>query len=176
MGEISVYYVPRKSTSFAGKEREVAEEFWNLGIFLDTPDHFIDKRIREWKRHGRELPRWKHSFRFGSMGVAGSAKAVPVPASFFDYYCPRCRAIVSDAVHAAWFDTDSPVPLSERAVTCSNCGATTPSKNLDADEPFTFATFYVWISDIDESDWEPHFKETIESVLGPCDEFRAWMT
>ncbi len=45
-------------------------------------------------------------------------------------------------------------------------------KELKSDEPFTFATSYLYVSDIDPDYWPDEVKTNIESILGPCDEYR----
>jgi hypothetical protein len=40
----------------------------------------------------------------------------------------------------------------------------------------TLAGFYVYVSDCDPDDWDARFKEVLEGVVGPCDEFWEWST
>ena len=67
-------------------------------------------------------------------------------------------------------------PLPERLVTCSICGISSLSATLATlGEPFEFARIYFWIADIGD-DRDPSFRDTIESILGPCREHIAWET
>ena len=174
MGETSVYFVPDDETRWIGRERDVAEAFWALGVFLTVPDDSVYARIRQWKAEGRALPAWKHSFRFATMGLGGLGQWEPVPSLVYDLRCPACDADVFEFLHEVWED-ESAVPLPERAIACHSCGVSIPAGGAHSETPFTFSRFFLWVSDIGD-DWDPTFKSTVEAVLGPCKEFQAWET
>jgi hypothetical protein len=177
MGETAKYFVPDDEARFIGKEREVAEAFWQRGVFIVTSDRFIYDRIKQWNAEGRPLPEWKHDFTFVEMGVGESKLMDPVPNSIYDLVCPACGTALSDAAYGVWNDEESPLPLPDRVVVCGGCGARHRSGQLQSKEtPFTFARFYLWVADIEEADWDSTFKQTVEAVLGPCREFTAWET
>lgn len=52
MSEYSVWYVPKDQQRFAGRAHEIADAFWELGVFLATSDRRIEKRIAVLKAQG----------------------------------------------------------------------------------------------------------------------------
>lgn len=98
----------------------------------------------------------------------------PVPNSGYYLQCPHCAADVSELFLYAW-EEENEVPLPDRTVKCEACGRVVGSREARSEEPFTLARFYMWVGDVGD-DWEPEFKSTVESVLGPCDELQAWDT
>jgi hypothetical protein len=177
MGELSVYFVPNDQVRWFNRERDIAEAFWSRGVFLATPDRFIYERLAEYKAQGRPLPPWKHAFTFSDMGIASSALEDPVPSGYLELHCPSCKTDISEAAHDVWGDEESTVPTPSRTITCPSCEATHAGATLlCTDSEFTFASVYMWVSDIDEDDWDASFKTTVEEVLGPCRQFMAWDT
>jgi hypothetical protein len=110
------------------------------------------------------------------MGIADEPRPDPVPNLIYDLQCPRCSAELMREAYDVWnAETETPIP--ERPIRCRKCRTEFPSADIKSEEtPFTFARFYLWVSDIDEDDWEPRFKKTVESVVGPCREFKTWET
>jgi hypothetical protein len=176
VGETSVYYVPNDQQRWLGKEREVAEAFWPVGVFLVTEDRFIYDRIKAWQAEGRPLPEWPYKFTFAEMGFGSPGEFDPVPNVVYDLRCPHCDADIGDALRDAWEAVDARTPVPERSVPCAACGQMVRSDSARSDTPFTFAQFYIWVADIDPDDWDPTFKQTVEAVLGPCREYQAWDT
>jgi hypothetical protein len=177
VGETSVYYVPDDEERWIGREHDVAEAFWSLGVFLVTKDRFIYERIGQWHAEGKALPEWEHGFSFAEMGFGGGqSQWDPVPNQVYELRCPHCTADLYDPLYEVWNDDRSSVPLPERTVACHACGRQVCSAEAKSQEPFTFARFYVWVADIDPGDWDASFKRTVESVLGPCREYMAWET
>ena len=177
MAELSVYFVPVDQERWFNRERDVAEAFWSRGVFLATPGYFIYQRLAEYKAQGRSLPPSNHAFTFSDMGIASSPLEDPVPSGYLELHCPSCKADVSDAAHDVWSDEDATAPTSSRIVTCPTCNATHGGATLVcAESDFTFARVYMWVSDIDEDDWDASFKTTVEEVLGPCRQYKAWDT
>jgi hypothetical protein len=176
MGEITKYFVPVDEAPLLERERELAEAFWALGIFVVTSDRFVYERIKLWEAQGRSLPEWKHSFSFVEMGFGGSHLFEPVPGMIYDLLCPLCHTDIGNAAYEVW-EEDSEIILPERLIGCPTCNREVRSDTLVTEEtPFTFSRFYLWVADIEESDWDNTFKATVESVLGPCREFTAWET
>ena len=177
MGETAKYFVPDDEARFVGRERDVAEAFWLRGVFVVTSDRFIHERIKQWRAENRPLPEWEHDFTFAEMGLGGSELMEPVPNSVYDLVCPACGEDISDAAYDAWNEDAPIVPLPARQVLCAACGAQVASNEIKATETaFTFSRFYLWVADVELSDWDPTFKKTVEAVLGPCREFTAWET
>jgi len=176
MGELSVYFVPDNQQKLVGKSRQIAEALWALGVFVATEDQFIYKRIQDWKAARKPLPKGNHDFSFGDMGIADKLMPEPVPNLIYDLKCPRCAAEMMNETYDIWNkETETPIP--DRPIRCPKCSAVFPSREIKSEEmPFTFARFYLWVSDIDEEDWDPAFKETVQNVVGPCREFRACET
>jgi hypothetical protein len=174
VGETSVYFVPEDQTRWIGREREVAEAFWAHGVFLAVPDDFVYERIRQWRAEGRALPGWKHAFQFGTMGLGGLGEWEPVPSLVYDLRCPECDADVFEALHEVWED-ETVVPLPDRTGACPSCRAVIRAGAARSETPFTFARFFLWVSDIGDG-WDPTFKHTVETVLGPCKEYEGWET
>lgn len=176
MGEVSKYFVPEDDARWLSKERELAEAFWTVGLFVTTQDRFIYRRIEEWRAAGRTLPASPHQFSFAEMGLASSPLCDAVPNAIYDLACPECQAPISDVALEVWEDEASLVPLPLREVTCPTCQAISKSQSLASSEAFTFARVYLWVSDIDTDDWDSSFKRTVEGVLGTCQEFTSWET
>jgi hypothetical protein len=173
MAECAKYFVPDDESRLIGKEHEVAEAFWKLGVFIATDDEFIYRRLADWQARGKPFPQCAHDFSFAEMGLGGSelGDVVPDPDHVV---CPECDADITEAAQDVWYDEGAVLPLAAREVTCPECGAGTLSADLQSDEaPFTFSRFYLWITDVDPGDWDETFKKTVETVLGPCQEFTA---
>lgn len=175
MGETSVYYVPQQEQRWIGRELEAAQQFWTLGVFLVTPDNWAYQEIERFKREGRPLPPWRHTFSFASMGIGGLGQWDPVPNSISEQSCPFCGEDITDAMYEVWVE-ENPVPLPERSLSCPHCSKAVQAGAGVASEAFVFSRFYLWVSDIDEGDWQPDFQQTVEQVLGPCNVFQGWET
>ena len=176
MAEISKYFVPEDDAHLMGKERDIAEAFWNAGLFVVTEDQFIYERIKEWEKEGRALPVSVHNCTFAEMGLGGSPVYEPVPNSINELACPKCGSELTSEAYDAWEDEDSETPVPLRNVTCPSCHAESKSTELKSEEPFTFSRLYLWVADIESDDWDSSFKATVERILGPCKEITAWET
>jgi hypothetical protein len=174
MGEISVYYVPDDQAACSSRARELAEFFWQYGIFLDTTE--INERLLAERNAGRSLPHCHLNIdqKFGGMGVSDEME-VPVPNYLYEIACPVCEADIVDACYAAW-SCDSDVECKDRVVICDACGASSTTKDLKFGEPMTFARFFVFVSDCDRENWDPGFRTLLEQLLGPCSEYWEWST
>ena len=177
MGEKSAYYIPENQDAFKGKAEEISDLFWNKGIFLSTPDQHIYTRLRKYEEKGIAVPPCNHEFSFLEMGIADEGIEIPVPSNVYDAVCPKCEAEVYEEFTESLALGDESVPLPDRIVICSSCNHSfKSSETKTTDSGFQFARVYLWVSDIYEEDWEPIFKATVESVLGPCREIIAWDT
>jgi len=176
MGETSKYFVPNDDSALIGKEHEVAEAFWKIGLFLATEDRFIYRRIEEWKKAGRPLPASAHDFGFAEMGLGGSRLYHPVPNCIYDLACPECAGELAHAAYAVWEDNNSEVALPLREIICPYCQASTKSSELKSQECFVFSRLYLWIADVAPYEWDTSFKATVESILGPCQKITSWET
>lgn len=174
MAECSVWYVPQDQARFVGKATQIADAFWNHGVFLETEDDRIHKRIAEWNRQGKPLPECRHDFAFSAMGLGEAENGCIVPEAVDDLSCPECAEDITDDAHEV-LDDETLGEVSRRSITCPHCEAMFPASRLVSKKtPFTFARVCLWVSDIDPGEWDGSFKETVEKVLGPCDEFMAW--
>ncbi|MGQ2992991.1 hypothetical protein [Variovorax sp.] len=176
MSEVSKYFVPKDDTRLFGKEHEIAERFWAIGVFVTTPDRFIDERIKEWASAGRSLPTSAHDFSFAEMGLATSPLHDPVPNLIYDLACPQCGASLSQVANEIWEDEESSLALPLREVACPDCHAISKPDALVSPEAYTFSRAYLWVSDVDLEDWDSNFIHTVESVLGPCVEYTSLET
>ncbi len=176
MGETTKYYVPDDDASLLGKEREIAEAFWNIGLFLATEDRFIYNRIEAWKKAGQPLPPSAHDFAFAEMGLGGSPRYEPIPNSIHDLACPKCAGDLAAEAYAVWQDEASAVVLPLREVTCPHCHLSSRSSALKSTEPFAFSRLYLWIVDVAPHEWDTSLKASVEKILGPCQEITAWET
>jgi DNA-directed RNA polymerase subunit RPC12/RpoP len=178
MGDVTAWYVPERQHELAGKAEEIADRFWKLGVFLSTPNDHIKARLRELTDKGIELPPWDHDFSFVDMGIGDEAVSIPIPYNVYDASCPHCGAEVyeqfTDAVSEALTNDDDP---RDEHIRCPRCEFVFRASETAAPQTgFAFARFYVWVSDIQDDDWDSSFKATVESVLGPCREIIAWDT
>jgi len=176
MAEVSKYFVPEDDADLVGKEREIAEAFWNVGLFVVTQDRFVYQRIEEWKKQGRPLPASVHNFPFAEMGLGGSPSYDPVPNSIYDLSCPKCGAEIAEEAYEAWGDEESNIALPQREIVCPSCHVASKSITLKSQDPFTFSRLYLWVADIETDEWDSSFKATVEGILGPCQEITAWET
>ena len=179
MGEYSAYYVPIEQDTFSGREYEVAEKFWKIGIFLDTSNGEILARHKRMKWIKFRIPKTHHKFSYGGMGLHDGEDEI-VPNYIHNVKCPSCGADLSDDfndVTQNWSIEESDMLL-DAPMTCSSCNETFKIGEANAEKPgFIAAKFYLYVSDISpDDDWEPAFKKTVESVLGPCKEIIAWDT
>lgn len=175
MGETSVYYVPRDEQRWIGHELEAAKQFWQAGIFVITPDNWAYEERARYRREARALPGWAYTFTFASMGFGGLGNWDPVPNAVYEQACPSCSGPIGDAMTELWND-ESETPLPARSLVCPHCAAPVAAGAGIAPEPFVFSRFYLWVSDIDEVDWQPEFRNAVERVLGPCSVYQAWET
>lgn len=179
MGEYSVFYIPNEQDKFCGKEDEVAENFWKLGIFLQTTSGKIMKRQKKMRWVKFRIPKTTHEFSYSGMGLNDSDEHI-VPYHVHDVKCPACNTEVFDEFHAADenLQDDEKSNLIDNTFECSSCGANSSLAEATVGAPgFSIAKFYLYVSDIfPDDDWEPSFKQTVESVLGPCKEIIAWDT
>ena len=175
MGYQTIFYVPESQAPFLGRAAEVAEMFWGLGVFVETEDGFVGKRMAECKARGQPIPESVHNFTHSSIAIADYADPIPVPYRIWDLACPHCGADVLDHAYGVW-GTESDTLIPQREVKCPSCGTASSSSSLKSEDPFTFASFYLSVTDVDEDDWEPSFKSTVETVLGPTREYQVWDT
>lgn len=179
MGEYSAYYVPEDQESVIGKSDEIRKRFWDLGVFLDCLDEPIVTRLAETRDSGVPLPEWKHDFSFGGMGIQESGVELPVPLMPYDAQCPHCCAEVFQDLADTWYGTSDieEGPDLNAAISCSAC-----QKEFSVDEMkcpehgIARGRWYIWVSDIEPDDYDSSFRQTIESVVGPCREVFGWDT
>ena len=177
MGECSLYYVPENQGRFVGRENDVADEFWALGVFLATEDEAIFERVREYENDGKALPECEHDFEFGDMGLTDDEEELPVPQELdgLGLTCPHCDADITEQAYDVYDDIDdNPAPV--RPIRCICCGKNSPFKRLKSKLPFTFSRFFLWVSDTDPGDDGTGFLPTVEKVLGPCTIYRSIAT
>lgn len=174
MSEYSLYFVPENQGRFIGRENEVAESFWEFGVFLATEDDFVFERIEQFEDQGKPLPEWKHDFEFGEMGLSDEAEEIPVPQELeaLEPKCPHCGEEILEQAYDVYDDLDdTPAPL--RPIRCVGCGKNSPFKNLKFGQPMTFARFFLWVQDTDPDNDGEDFRRTVELVLGPCTIYRS---
>ena len=179
MGEISVYYVPVDQESVLGRSDQIRLRFWDLGVFLDCADEPISKKLAEAKKAGSALPEWQYDFAFGGMGIEESAFDLPVPDMPFDARCPHCDAEVYQDLAYTWYGSERSAegPDLDAAVTCSACRKQFSVNEMKCpDHGFARGKWYIWISDIEPDAYDRSFRQTIESVVGPCREVFGWDT
>ena len=180
MGEVTAYLIPDHQNELAGREDEIADQFWNLGIFLQTASQKISKRLQQVEPD--KLPTSRHQLTFSGMGIEDPGFEVMVPGNVYDAMCPHCGAdIYEDLAEALQAFTIDETPIQRMQVTCSTCGASFAANQIKAPEiGLAFAKFYLWISDVevdqDATTWEPAFHATVESLIGPCRQILAWDT
>lgn len=179
MGEYSAYYIPLEQENFHGREAQVADKFWKLGIFLNTSNGEILARHKSMRWIKFLIPKTHHKFSYGGMGLHDGEEEI-APVYVHDVKCPSCNTDISDDFHDVTENQDdnSPYSLIDLPITCPACGVTTKLSEVIVAEPgFCVAKFYLYVSDINpDDDWESDFKKTVESVLGPCKEIIAWDT
>ena len=176
MGEVTAYYIPEDQETLAGRGEALADLFWHQGIFLASRDDHIDTKLVEARKTGKPLPESPHFFSFEQMGLVDEAIDLPVPPHAYDAACPACGAEVYDAFLEAMLEGEEP-NLSERIILCGECGHGFAAVETVAHDPgFQFAKIYLYVAGISDDDWEPDFRDTVESVLGPCREILAWDT
>lgn len=177
MGEKTAYYIPENQSELLGKVEEIADRFWDLGVFLATPDEHIYERLREYKEKGKPIPEWKHNFSFAEMGLADEGGEVPVPSNVYDATCPKCGAEVYEEFTDALSNEEKNTELPNREVICSSCHHKfKASETKSNDTGLVFTRLYLWVSDIYDEDWDPEFRGTVESIMGKCKEIVAWDT
>ena len=179
MGEYSAYYVPVEQDNFIGREEEIAEKFWKIGIFLDTSSGAIMARHHRMRWIKFRIPKTHHKFSYGGMGLHDGEEEV-VPNYVYDVKCPSCNVDITDDFQDVTENQNenNTYPLMDLLIKCNSCGVTTKISEVTVVEPgFLAAKFYLYVSDIfPDDDWEASFKATVESVLGPCKEIIAWET
>lgn len=175
MSTHSVYYVPQEQTKFLGREDDVAEKFWKLGLFLETSSGKIMKRLQ--RRPKFLLPKTKHDVSFSGMGLADCEEPHIVPDVVEGVHCPKCGEDISESFSEAEITpSETEEDLLKADVVCLACNEASPLTEINASPPgFVAAQFYLYVSDISLEDgpWDPTFKATVESVLGPCAELIA---
>ena len=161
MGHFSVFYVPEKPLTPGAELTEMGRRLWQLGMpflesseFGDLPEHPYD-------------PELTHE----DVGMVFSTLGDPVPNMIFDLRCPHCDKDVMEAAYEAWNDEDSAVPYNHRRFPCPHCAVELAGPDLVSDEPFTFATSYLYVSEIDPEFWPAQVKIDIEAIVGPCREY-----
>ena len=177
MGEWSVYYVPNKQSAFLGHIRDVVDAFWLKGIFLETEDCYGDEKLRLAREAGIQFPEWDHDFKFSGMGIAESIFGNIVPNIVNDLICPRCKQAVVEETYDL-LNSDYDEVVLDLQIKCSTCGSVFKAREMEStDTPFTFAQFYLYVSDSPHPDeFDKSFRGTVEQVLGPCREFFEWAT
>ena len=176
MGEVTAYYIPEDQDVLSGRAEALADLFWEQGIFLASRDDHIHAKLLEARKLGQPLPESSHHFSFGHMGLVDETVAVPVPPHVYDAACPACGAEVYEAFLEAMVHGEE-AEFSDRPVLCAECGHGFSAAETVAHDPgFEFARIYLYVAEISDDDWEPDFRDTVESVLGPCREILAWDT
>lgn len=176
MGERTAYYIPENQEKYFEQEESLADLFWEKGIFLSTKDEHIYQRLNDYKNQGKPLPDTNHEFSFGDMGISDEGIQIPIPSNVYDAQCPACSANVYEVFTSSLAEGDTS-DLRETLIKCPECSREFKSVQTVAKDPgFRFARVYLWVSDIYDDDWEPGFKATVESILGPCTEIIAWDT
>ncbi|MBN8421509.1 MAG: hypothetical protein J0L73_21520 [Verrucomicrobia bacterium] len=163
MSQISQFYVPQQALK-PGKEIEVlAAKLWSLGLpFMDLPEF-------------GDLPEdlYEIELIYEDMAIVFSEFGDPVPNQISDLRCPHCNQDVMSEAYKVWQEQGATIPTEQRTFACSGCAQQLSGKGLNSTEPFTFATCYLYVSDIDPGLWPgEEVRANIESVLGPCAEYR----
>lgn len=163
MPQISQFYVPQQVLK-PGKEMEdLAAKLWSLGLpFMDLPEF-------------GDLPDdlYEIELIYENMAIVFSEFGDPVPNQISDLHCPHCDQDVMSEAYEVWQEKDSAIATAQRTFECSGCAQTLSGKVLKSAEPFTFATCYLYVSEIDPDLWPGEaVRANIESVLGPCAEYR----
>ena len=176
MGEHVVYYVPMHQDLVAGCGLEIANALaaHGLSFRIYLAEMLTGEPEAPPSHDGPCLS--THGFTRSDMAIADLPDPIPVPELIAELLCPNCERNISDAAYDVW-ESESELAIPDRQVHCPECGAIVESRYLRSpNEPFTFACFFLWISDIDPNDWEPEVKATIESVVGPCLVLETYMT
>lgn len=179
MGAHSAYYVPENQSAVIGRSDDIRLQFWDLGVFLDSMDDPIASKLEECKRSGAPLPKWQHDFGFGGMGIEESDFDLPVPEMPYDARCPHCDAEVFQDLADTWYGSEDldDGPDLDAAITCSSCQKQfVPSEMKCPEQGFARGRWYIWVSDIEPDDYDKSFRQTVESVVGPCREVFGWDT
>jgi hypothetical protein len=175
MGEQSAYYVPESQSNLFDDIEALADKFWEKGIYLTTPNDHIQNRLSEFNEKGTSLPSCIHEFSYADMGLAKENISYAIPPNVYDAQCPKCKAEVYDEFTEAIESAE--LAPEDANVVCSSCGNIFLAKETEANtDGFVFTNFYLWVSDIDEDDWESSFKQSVEEILGPCREYISWST
>jgi hypothetical protein len=186
LGEWTAWYIPERQEELAGKLDEAADRLWEKGVPVWMSDQQHAAKNRELQDKGITAPPWDHAFSHESIGLSDEEIYIPIPYNVYDASCPTCGAEVyqefCDAMDDVLYDEPNSqhegLDLRERVVRCPKCAHAFKTSEAEARETgFAFARVYLWVSDIaPEDDWEPSFRATVESVLGPCREIIAWDT
>jgi hypothetical protein len=105
------------------------------------------------------------------MGIAFSEFGDPIPNTISELRCPSCGNDVLHDAYEVWQDEDLKTPTALRKFHCTKCGEGLDGNNIQSSEPYTFATSYLYVSEIDPEHWPEKVKSDIERVIGPCQEF-----
>ena len=163
MSQISQFYVPQQALKPGKEIPDLAAKLWSLGLpFMDLPEF-------------GDLPDdiYETELIYEAMAFVFSEHGDPVPNQISDLRCPHCDQDVMSVAYEVWQEEDSVIATEQRTFECSRCAQQLSGKDLKSTEPFTFATCYLYVSDIDPDLWPgAAVRANIESVLGPCAEYR----
>ena len=163
MSHISQFYVPQQALKPGKEIEDFAAKLWSLGLpFMDLPEF-------------GELPDdlYEIELIYEDMQIVFSEFGDPVPNQIDDLRCPHFDQDVMSEAYEAWQKEDSAIAIERRTFECSGCARKLSGKDLESAEPFTFATCYLYVSEIDPDFWPGEaVRANIESVLGPCAEYR----
>jgi hypothetical protein len=166
MGQFSVYYVPATPLKPGPSLNEIGRRLWQLGMpFMENEDF-------------GELPEDSYDIELihEGMGIVDSELGDLVPHLIDNFSCPHCKCDLLYTAYDIWEDETATTPTSERAILCPQCQATLTGPQLISNQPFTFATSYLYVSDIDPDYWPDKVKTDIEALIGPCTAYLAWET
>jgi hypothetical protein len=179
MGYCTAYYVPERQEDVIGRTEEIRIRFWKRGVSLYSALNPKEKKVIESLENDCPLPEWEHEFSFSEMGVHESTIDMPVPLMPYDARCPRCKAEVFDDLRHAWYVSieEDEEPDLDIDIKCSACQQLFAVDEMECPEQgFARARWYIWVDDIDPDEYDGSFKQTVESVVGPCKEVIAWDT
>jgi rubredoxin len=160
MGEFDIYYVPKDQARWNGRKHKIEQLFCPLGVILHDYDRLKEINA-ELSSKGERLPKSKHQFSFGGMGVADEDLPHPVPNELYDNWsCPQCssRFTYEDLLDGSEKDFMSP----DDVIACGQCGQKTAFENLKSDTNFIMARTYIFISDVDPEEWIPMFLNDVK--------------
>jgi hypothetical protein len=162
MAHFSVFYVPLNGLVPGAALTGMGSRLWNLGLpFLEAFEF-------------GELPEAQYEVELihEDMGIVFSEFGDPIPNQVGDLRCPHCDHDVLHDAYEAWGDDTLKTATVLRRFPCSGCGALVGGMELKSSESYTFATSYLYVSEIDPDYWPDKVKSDIEEIVGPCHEYR----